>query len=328
MLSGKRIVVCVPYGRRRTVSILMNYLRRDQGIVDEVQLWMNTDASGQEEDVAWAHDQAAIYGGWLVLKELPTSIPLMPSVPARPSTPIARVAPKQLNTAVFYEYAQEPRTLYFRFDDDIVYVHPRYFAEMVAFREAHPEHLLVFGNIWNNAVISYLHQRAGRIGREHGVVESPFCMDPVGWRSPIFADYIHRELIGAIRDGTVDRFLFDEPYKLENTRFSISNFVWRGEDCREWGGATGVTREPGAWPESLPGRAPRQPERDEEIFLTEVYPRLSGLGNVVCGRGLVSHYSFFDQRPALDQTDILEQYRQLSQDALSGAYYDLLGASG
>ncbi len=291
MLEGKRIVVCIPYGRRRTVSILMNYLRRDRGIIDEVQFWMNTDPE-QVEDVAWAREQERIYKDWVHCMVQPFGQVLRP---------------KQLNTGVFYAYATAPDTLYFRFDDDIVYVHPGYFREMVAYRLAHPDWFLVFGNIWNNAILSYIHQQAGRIGTEAGVVQSPYCMDPVGWASPDFGIYVHHVLLDAIEAGRVDEMLFDE-YPLEGKRFSISNFVWRGEDALAWGGPT--------------------VERDEEIFLTEVWPTQQRLRNVICGRGLVAHYTFFTQRAAIEGTDILERYKRISEDALSHAYYDLLGQAG
>jgi hypothetical protein len=293
MINGRRIVVCIPYGRRRTVSILMNYLRRDAAVIDEVQFWMNTDQD-QAEDRAWAYEQEQTFEGWVKCVERPKIWPAM--------------TPKQLNTGLFYSGATDPNTYYFRFDDDIVYVHPAYFQEMVAFREANPDYFLVMGNIWNNATTSYLHQQAGRIGREYGTVESPWCMDPVAWRSPKFAMYIHGVFQSALASGGVDRFLFDEPHVLADAaRFSISNFMWRGEDAAAWGGMT--------------------PLRDEEIFLTEGYPKQIHRSNVVNGRALVVHYSFFDQRPALDKTDILEGYRAASERALSAVYYDLIGSA-
>jgi len=291
MYAGKRVVVCIPYGRKRTVSILLNYLRRDRDIVDEVQFWMNTDPD-QVEDREWGYQQQEIFEGWVRCIERPAGV-----VPLHP---------KQLNTGFFYANTTDHDTLYFRFDDDIVYVNPGYFRNMVDFRLEHTGYLLVFGNIWNNAILSYVHQQAGRIGTNDGIVESPYCMDPVGWQSPRFANAIHNQLITMIADGTVDSLLFDH-YELDGKRFSISNFVWSGEDCDSWGGVTG--------------------ERDEEIFLTEIWPKRCGRRNVICGGGLVSHYSFFDQRPALDQTNILERYRELSQDALSSSYYALLGAA-
>jgi len=289
MYAGKRIVVCIPYGRRRTVSILLNYLRRDRGIIDEVQFWMNTDPTGQEDDVAWAHEQEAIFPGWV------RCVP-------NPSKEVLH--PKQYNTGFFYEVAQDAGTYYFRFDDDIVYVHPRYFEEMVKLRDAHPEYFLIMGNILNNAVISWIHQQAGRIGREHGVVGSAWCMDPVGWGSLEFAIALHNQFLNSARDGEVDNWLFDKPWPLDGRRFSISNFLWVGDSVKMWGGPTH--------------------NRDEEIFLTEEWPAYLRQTNVVNGRALVVHYSFFTQR-GLDSTDVLERYMALSEDVLSHSYYELLG---
>jgi hypothetical protein len=288
MYAGKRIVVCVPYGRRRTVSILMNYLRRDINIVDEVQLWMNTDPE-QEDDVVWAKGQQQAFPDWV------RCVP-------HPGGTVYH--PKQYNTGLFYAQATDPDTYYFRFDDDIVYVHPDYFKNMVEFRQAYPQYFLVMGNIINNAVISYIHQQAGRIDRNHGTVENAWCMDPVGWASMEFANNLHREFIWSVQNNRTDHWLFDEPWPLDGRRFSISNFLWTGEQAATWGGATA--------------------NRDEEIFLTEDYPGATNQTNVINGRGLVAHYSFFTQR-GLDSTDILERYRELSEDALSRSYYTLLG---
>lgn len=291
MLNGHKIVVCIPYGRKRTVSILMNYFRRDREIIDEVQFWMNTD-DDQVEDVKWAHEQEKLYPGWVKCVERPEGAEVM--------------HPKQYNTGLFYEKAQERGTFYFRFDDDIVYVHPRYFEEMVKLREAHPEYFLIMGNILNNAVVSWIHQAAGRIGRDHGSVGSPWCMDPVGWGSLDFAIALHEQFLNSARDGEVDNWLFDQPWPLDGRRFSISNFLWVGDSVRMWGGPTH--------------------NRDEEIFLTEEWPAYLRQTNVVNGMALVVHYSFFTQR-GLDNTDILERYRALSESELSKDYYKLLGSA-
>ncbi len=289
MLGNHRVVVCIPYGRARTVSILLNYLRRDREVVDEVQLWMNVDPN-QQDDAAWAEEQARIFHGWVRVVQRPINPPLRP---------------KQLNTGFFYAVARDPGTYYFRFDDDIVYVHPRYFAEQVAFRDAHPEALLVMGSIVNNAVCSWVFQQRGILGREHGTVASPYCMDPVGWADADFGIALHRTFLDDAEAGRADRWLYDQPHVLADaTRFSISNFLWTGEQATAWGGPT--------------------PLRDEEIFLTERWPREQRRWNVVNGMALVAHYSFFTQR-ALDGTDVLDRYRRLSERELSHSYYRLLG---
>ncbi len=54
------------------------------------------------------------------------------------------------------------------------------------------------------------------------------------------------------------------------------------------------------------------PLRDEEIFLTEHWPRERRRWNVVNGMALVA-------------TDVLDRYRRLSERELSHSYYRLLG---
>lgn len=285
MIDNWRIVPFIPAGRKRVMSILLNNLRRFPEI-DEVQIWVNTDE--QPEDDAWLETLPDVWDK-CVLFRVPDG---------------QQFRPKQLNTGKFYVYTQDEDTLYFRFDDDVVWIDDNYFVNMSRARLEHENAPIIGGNIWNNAVCSYLHQQAGHIDKDHGVVESPWCMDPVGWQSGPFAEYIHRVLLGHITAGTTEE-LYLGNYTLENTRFSISNFCFGGLEMREM----------------LPQI------RDEEIWLTEQWPERTGKHNLVCGNALVSHYSFFPQRPHLDTTDILEQYRIASERLLSASYYDLLGAA-
>lgn len=277
------------------MSVLIDNLRRFSEI-DQVQIWMNT-GEGQEEDEKWLRELPSVWDK-CVLREFP-----LPD----------RLRPIQLNTGEFYAYTQEPGTLYFRFDDDIVFIDDHYFENMVRFRLDHPDFFLIFGNIWNNATLSYIHQQAGNIDKDHGVVESPYCMDLVGWQSPGFAEHVHRILLAEIEDGTTSSLYFDR-YDLNDqnaqggTRFSISNFVFRGEDMA-------VHRPPVGY---------AGPGQDEEKWLTGEGLVRDRLVNTICGFGLVSHYSFFNQRPHLDQTDVLERYADIAKRKLSERYYQLL----
>lgn len=289
MYEGHRVVAFVPAGRQRVMSILIDNLRRFTGIIDELQIWLNTDPE-QVEDEAWLRRLPQQYPGWATLREIDAG---------------EHTRPKQYATGRFYRYTQEAGTVYVRFDDDIVFIDDDYFERMLAFRLANREPLLVFGNIWNNAVVSWIHQQRGSLDRENGVVGAPFCMDATGWASPEFGVHLHRVLLERIAQGTTSELFFDRVELPDPTRFSISNFSFLGEDCAAWGGVTG--------------------NRDEEIFLTEEYPRISGRRNVIFGGGLVAHYSFFTQRSLLDQTDILERYRQIARERLSRDYYRLLG---
>lgn len=297
MIDGHRVVVFIPSGRRRTEAILLTNLRRFPE-VDEIQIWVNTDKPGKAEpqapnaegDEEWLRSLPDVWSK-CKLYEYPRH--------ARPKWP------KQLQTGEFYAYTQDLNTVYIRMDDDIVYVDDNYFKHMVKFRLRYDEPPIVCGNIWNNAICSYIHQQAGHIDKAHGVVESPYCMDMVGWQSGKFAEYIHRVLLDHIEADTVPELYFDQYVLNGNKRFSISNFSFTGVGMRRM----------------------RPQIDDEEIWLTEKVPVRAGRANVICGDALVAHYSFFAQRPVLDQTDILDRYRQIAEDKLSAKYYELLGSA-
>lgn len=290
MIRDYRIEVFIPAGRELTMSILMNHLFRNKNVVDKVQIWQNTD-DHQESDRKYIYSLPEIYGDWVEVIE-------------RKGKPLE---PKQLNTGTFYKHTVDPGTIYFRFDDDIVFIDEDYFTNMVGYRLDHPEYFLVFGNIWNNAIVSYIQQHKGRIDDSCGVVQSPFCMDQVGWMSPTFAEHIHKILLEHIKNGTTRELYFDDYVLDSDGRFSVSNFCYFGKDFAKFKG-------------DLKGA-------EEEQWLTEVYPPKVKRQNVICGTGLVSHFSFFAQRPhLLNNTDILDQYRKIGQQMLSDSYYALLAA--
>ncbi|MEM4134601.1 MAG: hypothetical protein QXV73_05330 [Candidatus Micrarchaeia archaeon] len=218
--------------------------------------------------------------------------------------------PKQYNTGKYYRYTTDPNTIYVRFDDDIVYVDDDYFKNILDFRLNNPQYFLVMGNIWNNAIISYIQQRMGRIDWRIGVVEKEHCMDRVGWASPQFANGLHRILKEKIEQTRVSDLFFDR-WELHNAqRFSISNFCFFGKDFLEFGGILKFDNP--------------HDKLDEEIWLTEYYPRKKRLLNVVCGTALVCHFSFFYQREYLMQKGWLEYYRELSEKKLSESYYNFV----
>lgn len=291
MISGHRISVVIPAGRQLTMEILINNLRRFTGIVDEVQVWHNT--WDQPDDDRWLESLPQTYPGWVRL------------IPRRSDRDY--VHPKQLNTGGFYTNTVDPDTIYFRFDDDIVYIHPDYFTNMVNFRLANPDFFLVFGHCWNNAIVSYWQQQLyHNIGTEFGAC-TEFCMDPVSWANPAFAAHIHNILLSKIADGTVDELFFERQELARDRQFSVSNFCYFGSDFAAFAG-------------ELNGL-------EEEGWLTRIHTLEIGRSSVVCGTGLVSHFSFYPQREYLLTTGILDRYRDLAQRSLEARYYQLLGES-
>jgi hypothetical protein len=290
--KNHNVVVWIPYGRESTVSILFNYLMANKDIVDEVWLCMNTDPE-QESDRAYAESLSKANPDFVKLKKYDGK----------------RLEPKQLNTGKFYKQMIDPNTIYIRMDDDMVYLHEDYFKNMLDYRLNHPEYLITFGHIWNNSIISYIQQNELKnLDDRAGIVREKFAMDAVAWMSPTFAEYIHETLLDKIESDTVQDLYFKEHILEEPQRFSVGNFAHFGKKFAEFDG-------------DLKGA-------EEEIWLTEVYPRETGLRNSVCGTAMICHWAFFAQRPHLENnTNFLDKYKKISMDKLSASYYRLLNDS-
>lgn len=283
MYRGFNVIPFIPAGRERTLRHLTTSLLRFQNRpVDQVYLWRNTK---EQSDLNYID---GLKNDFFKVFPFPDDREFK--------------MPKQLNTGMFYRYTQDPKTIYLRFDDDIVYIDDQYFKNILDFRIDHPEYFVVFGNIWNNAITSYIHQRLGHISPEKGVVESEFCMDEVGWRKPEFAVHIHRILLDKIAQGKTSDLFFDR-WELHNAkRFSVSNFAFFGGTIPEIDG-------------------------EEESWITEYYTKANNKLNVICGSALCAHFTFMFQRQhILLTTNYLQDYLKIAQDKLSANYYSFVEA--
>jgi hypothetical protein len=277
MHRGYRIVAFIPAGRRRTMELLLHHLDATRpSLLDEIQIWLNT---RDPQEVAW-------------LRGL-TKVRLVEFDHKR----FQWMEPVQKNTSLFYQMVPttDPKTIYVRFDDDILWLEKNALRNLVDFRIDNPQYFLVFANIWNNATLSYIHQQAGRIGLDCGKVVGMNCMDPVGWKSPQFGEYVHRLLLDHIKARTEAALLFTPPVRIPaGHRFSISCFAFFGADFAPFAAKV------------------ENAHFDEEIFLTIQYPKQIRRDNVICGTALVSHFTFFTQRQHILRTDILARYREVA----------------
>jgi len=327
MIEGYKIIPFIPAGRKRTLEILFRYFQKNRNVIDEVMLWQNTPYSADVDFLYETAKRDPMFKVYTLPEEYNfyyNNIKETQTVkwgdtervlePLKPGD--KRSGPVQWNTGRFFEYTVDPEAIYIRFDDDIVYLEDDYFEKMVKFRIENPEYFLVFGNIWNNAIISWIHQQEGRIGHDFGTVSEPFCMDMIGWGSGEFAEYIHELLLKGIKEGQSFDFeggayhpsfkYTDKAYEMDNGfRFSISNFAFFGKDFAEFGG--------------------KFTDLDEEKFLTEVYPVANDRKSVICS-ALCSHFTFspFQKPHIMNNTNLLERYGDLSKKLLSDSYYNLL----
>lgn len=283
MIHGKKIVVWTPYGRKVTYSILIEYLKRDveRGLVDEVWAYMNTDPTGQEDDIAYAHELDAAYD-WFRLVHRPDGIERHPG-------------PKQRNTGYAYRHMTDPDTVYIRMDDDLVYVHPDAVSNLVAKRLEMPHATAVFPLTWNNAIVSWFLQQAGVIPKEFGECGF-FCMDPTGWANGEFAVNIHHQLLDHIEAGTVEELYAYQDFPIPpGTQFSVSCFASEGSMYAALPHGPGVL---------VPD--------EEEHWHTVHQPQQTGQPNILIGNSVVSHFTFMPQRAIVLASDVLDRYRTLA----------------
>ena len=288
MINGRRVVAWTPYGRRRTYSILIKYLQRDveRGLVDEVWAFMNTDPVGQEDDIAYAHELDERFP-WFHLKHRPEGVNL-------------GHLPKQRYTGLAYRYMTDPDTIYLRLDDDVVYLHEDAVENLVRARIEMPAPAAVFPIIINNAICSHFLQLCGKIPMQWGTVNA-YCMDPTGWANGPFAVKLHELLLSHIEAGTVEDLYLYQDFPLQpGTQFSVSCFASLGSMYANLPHGPGVL---------VPD--------EEESFHTVHHPVATGVPNILRGDAIVSHYSFFPQHPFLNNTDLLDRYRELADKVVA-----------
>lgn len=285
MIDNHPVIAWTPYGRERTVSILVKYLERDHkaGILDEYWLYLNTDPN-QEGDLRYAY-QLARDNDWIKLKVRPEGSP--------------RLHPKQRNTGWFYQHCTDPDAVYVRMDDDLVYVHQDAVQHLVKARlDWEGSVLCAFPIIINNAVVSWHLQQQGRIpgpGEGWQKVTLPYCMDPVGWGDGAFAVGLHELLLAHIEAGTVEQLFMHHPVVLApRQQFSVSCFATMGSDYADFTPAGNIGKE-------------------EEFWHSVHRPSEIGKANMVVENSLFSHWSFYGQHRELNATDLLERYRKLAE---------------
>jgi hypothetical protein len=271
----KRIIV-TPGGRKSYLEILLRYLIRAKNDreFDQWVLWVNTKNS---EDLEYMDSLAEQYD---FIETRPLPIPYDGS----------------WSIHAFFPECVEEDTVYVRLDDDIVFIEPGAIDRLIQFRLNNPQYFLVIGNIVNNAILTYIHQHLGAIGRTFGTTAYA-CLADLGWKKPAFAHYVHREFLSQLNNGNIDRFRFPQWILHNFERVSINCISWLGSDFKQFGGKV---------------------DRNEEPWLTVDKPMSLKRPNCIFGELLFAHYAFFSQRPELDWTDILPRYEAIAPSLPAG----------
>lgn len=270
MYKNYKIVVVTPSGRNRYQKILFEYIKQNLSIIDEYRLWVNTT---NPEDLLWFYKISESYD-WLKLDTI-SNLPKIGTSAA---------------IHHFFKGCTEENTIYIRLDDDIVFLDKDFFKNLLDFRIQYPEYFLVSANIINNAICSHLHQRAGFLDYDKGVVGYD-CMDKFGWASGEFAIFVHKTFLDNLqKNKNCIKYYFDRWIFNKYERFSINCISWFGSDMNLLGGNIA---------------------EDEESDITMNQPKKINKYNAICGNAVCSHFAFYTQRKLLDNTDLNFLYEQL-----------------
>jgi hypothetical protein len=273
-----RVISVTPAGRRRYLEALVPHLLAQRHVIDEHHWWLNTN---DDDDARYVYKISAEHPDFFKVYRKPVRKHL--SIGA--------------NIWRYFRNDSDADALYVRFDDDIVYMAPDAIENIVRFRLARRDPLLILGNIVNNAVCTHFHQRAALVPMKWGAVHN-MCMDRNGWGSAAFAARLHAIFLDHLRRNEL------EPWKQVSMpiagtrRFSINVISWLGRDLCDV-------------PElSLD-------DVDEEPFLTETLPQRLGRPNEACNDALFAHFAFYAQRPRLEWTwpELVGHYQSIARQS-------------
>ena len=267
MYRNYRVIVNTAAGRRRYMQYLIPYIVASD-IVDRYDIWINT------------HNGADIEFFRRVADRFPKiNLVWQPD----------GVVDGNSTINAFYRDCTDPDAIYFKLDDDIVWMEPGLIEKMVMFRIDNPRYFLVTPLVINNALSTYLLQIEGRI-RLDDYYQS-YASHPVLWKSGNFAAELHTWFIhNYLKPGKWDSLHLGKK-EMGMTRFSNNAVLWFGKEMARFSG-------------NVPG--------DDEEFLSCTYPTMSGMSNAWNGDAIVAHFAFFPQREKLDRAGILDQYGKIN----------------
>lgn len=269
MYNNYKVKVLIFAGRRETMSILMPQIKSEY--IDEIIIGVNTNNQ---------NDLKYIYS----LKENDSKITYL-EVPKN----IKRCS--QESFRFFYTKMEDEDTIYFKLDDDLIYIEPGYFEKTLKFRLEHPEYICIYPMIINNPLCNYLLKNVPMKYNK----KNPGEFMHATWKDPTVAEHLLRAF-AEFKDADIwhiDNFVFgkEQNYHLSGNRIirpSINAICFFGKDFKKL-------------------NVKNYHSDDEEFLTNQVFN--CGRKSIIYGDTLVAHYAFYTQRNYLNSKRILELYK-------------------
>ncbi len=269
-----KTIAWIPAGRTQYLKILIPYLLREKKVIQRIFLCLNTDV---EKDVAFIKEVCEKYPDYFSLLKLEDGM-----------------KPDGRHTVYyFYRYFTDANTIYLKIDDDICFIEKGLISNLIRFRKNNPAYFLIYANLVNNVMCSYLHQHLGALNYQAGIYQwNPFC--EIGWKSGEGAENTHECFLNAIKKNDINHFRFSHWEVPDFARISINLICYFGSDGQQI--ASYIEKD-----------------YDDEEFLSQLMPKLLCRINVIYGKKVGSHFAYFTQRDYLEQnTVLLERYARLN----------------
>lgn len=278
MIEKYKIVCNTAAGRRRYMQYLLPPILACD-IVDRYDIWVNTnDVQDIEFFKLIAQKYSKVNLVW------------------QPDGVVNGI--KSINA--FYKSCVEQDTIYFKLDDDIIWMEPDAIEKMVRFRIDHPGYFLVSPLVINNALSTYILECTGKI--ELSTYMNARADHDIIWKNGLFAAELHDWFLISQLPEKNYKNLYCGYHPVAMNRFSINAVLWFGDVMK---GIDGI----------VPG--------DDEEFLSSIFPTQLGMANCFNGDAIISHFAFFPQREDLDKKNILNRYgaylhKEWSKDPILG----------
>ena len=291
-----RVHVCVFTGRWMYLRILLPYLyrelRQNGGVVDRVlfaMLGYNKETQAKLQNFAT--------GANSILKDEAFQFVYLKEEPSETHDPMS-LYPFYSNFyyVVLQRLLRNPSDVYFKLDDDTVYIHPNAFGSMIKNKNT-SECFLHFGNIVTNWRCNWLHQKIGVYDKEVNPKELKFDFSPsaaCGWKGPECAEMVLRTFLHHYHKKQLSRYLFrDRDLTTKGQRFSINLFLIDVDivDFKRM-------MELGAI-------------RDDEVWWTMKYSSGAPHTNCIVGDALVVHFSYSVTAKKMLDLGLLKEFENI-----------------
>lgn len=258
-----KVVICTPAGRSKYLRILAAHIGNAQknGVVDRWDLWLNTQ---DDADIAFIEEMARTY-------------PWINIVRINDANFTGRETDLQWNLYKFHCLCDDPEALYIRIDDDVVWMASDAIQNLVNARLRHEYPVIIYGNVLNSTLNSYIQQRLGNIHTNTGVCKYE-TFDRTSLFLPSFAKQLHEDIVRDIHNRSTGKYLFGEWRLFDFEHHSIMVSAFFGKRIAE---------------------LKHLIVSDDEKSFSDILPKAAGAYNIVDGQSLFVHHTYYYQRREL-----------------------------